>query len=83
MKKNNLMQNLLAMNFACATFFAISAILASSVLLTGCSGFTEDGNTSFDEGDAVDVQTAFASARVTGMGKAHVDESKDSITFVT
>ncbi len=83
MKKNNLMQNLLAMNFACATFFAISAILASSALLTGCSGFTEDGNTSFDEGDAVDVQTAFASARVTGMGKAHVDESKDSVTFVT
>ena len=43
------MQNLLAMNFACATFFAISAILASSALLTGCSGFTEDGNTSFPE----------------------------------
>ena len=83
MKKNNLMQNLFAMNFACATFIAFSAILASSALLTGCTGFTEDGNTSFDEGDAVDVQTAFASARVTGMGKAHVDESKDSITFVT
>ncbi len=84
MKKNNLMQDLLAMNFACATVFAFSAILASSALLTGCSGFTEDGNTSSnDEGRFIDVQTAFASARVTGMGKALVDESKDSVTFVT
>ena len=83
MKKINLMQNLFAMNFACATVLAFSAILASSALLTGCTGFTEDGNTSFDEGGSIDVQTAFASARVTGMGKAHVDESNDSITFVT
>ena len=82
MKKINLMQNLFAMNFACATVLAFSAILASSALLTGCTGFTEDGNTSF-EGGSIDVQTAFASARVTGMGKAHVDESKDSVTFVT
>ena len=83
MKKIDLMQNIFPMGIACATVFAFSAILASSTLLTGCTGFTEDGNTSFDEGDAVDVQTAFASARVTGMGKAHVDESKDSVTFVT
>ena len=83
MKKIDLMQNIFPMGIACATVFAFSAILASSTLLTGCTGFTEDGNTSFDEGDAVDVQTAFASARVMGMGKAHVDESKDSITFVT
>lgn len=83
MKKNNLMQDLLAMNFACATVFAFSAILASSALLTGCSGFTEDGNTSSnDEGGFIDVQTAFASARVTGMGKVLVNESRDSLTIV-
>ncbi|MBQ3777367.1 MAG: hypothetical protein II835_04670 [Fibrobacter sp.] len=78
MKKNNLMQNLFAMSLACAT------VLSGITLLAGCSGFTEDTNTSSnDDGGIIDVQTAFASARVTGMGKAHVDESKDSVTFVT
>ena len=78
MKKNNLMQNIFAMSLACAT------VLSGITLLAGCSGFTEDTNTSSnDDGGIIDVQTAFASARVTGMGKAHVDESKDSVTFVT
>lgn len=78
MKKNNLMQNIFAMSLACAT------VLSGITLLAGCSGFTEDTNTSSNEdGRFIDVQTAFASARVTGMGKAHVDESKDSVTFVT
>lgn len=78
MKKNNLMQNIFAMGLACAT------VLSGITLLAGCSGFTEDTNTSSNEdGRFIDVQTAFASARVTGMGKAHVDESKDSVTFVT
>ena len=73
MKKNKYsIQSVLSICFACLIVFA------------GCSGFTEDTNTSSNEvGRFIDVQTAFASARVTGMGKAHVDESKDSVTFVT
>ena len=83
MKKINLMQNLFAMNFACAMVLAFSAILASSALLTGCSGFTEDTNTSSnDDGGIIDVQAAFASARVSQLGKVIVDESQDSLTIV-
>ena len=77
MKKNNLMQNLFAMSLAFATVFT------SITLFAGCSGFTEDTNTSSnDDGGIIDVQTAFASARVSQLGKAVVDESNDSLTFV-
>lgn len=83
MKKINLMQNLIAMGLACAMVLAFSAILASSALLTGCAGFTEDTNTSSnDDGGIIDVQTAFASARVSQLGKVIVDESQDSLTIV-
>ncbi|MBR6942702.1 MAG: hypothetical protein IKH55_06500 [Fibrobacter sp.] len=83
MKKINLMQNLFAMNFTCAMVLAFSAILASFALLTGCSGFTEDTNTSSnDDGGIIDVQAAFASARVSQLGKVIVDESQDSLTIV-
>jgi hypothetical protein len=78
MKKNNLKQNLFAMSLACAT------VLSGITLLAGCSGFTEDTNTSSNEdGRFIDVQTAFASARVNKVGKVMVDESKDSVAFVT
>ena len=77
MKKNNLKQNLFAMSLACVT------VLSGITLLAGCSGFTEDTNTSSNEdGRFIDVQTAFASARVSQLGKAVVDESNDSLTFV-
>lgn len=77
MKKNNLMQNIFAMSLACATVFS------GITLLAGCSGFTEDTNTSSnDDGGIIDVQTAFASARVNKVGKVMVDESKDSLTIV-
>lgn len=77
MKKNNLMQNIFAMSLACAT------VLSGITLFAGCSGFTEDTNTSSnDDGGIIDVQTAFASARVSQLGKAVVDESNDSLTFV-
>jgi len=77
MKKNNLMQNIFAMSLAFATVFT------SITLFAGCSGFTEDTNTSSnDDGGIIDVQTAFASARVSQLGKAVVDESNDSLTFV-
>lgn len=77
MKKINLMQNLIAMGLACATVFS------GITLLAGCSGFTEDTNTSSnDDGGIIDVQTAFASARVSQLGKVIVDESQDSLTIV-
>lgn len=77
MKKINLMQNLFAMGLACATVFS------GITLLAGCSGFTEDTNTSSnDDGGIIDVQTAFASARVSQLGKVIVDESQDSLTIV-
>jgi hypothetical protein len=77
MKKINLIQNLLAMSLACTTVFIGIALLA------GCSGFTEDTNTSSnDDGGIIDVQTAFASARVSQLGKVVVDESQDSLTIV-
>jgi len=77
MKKINLMQNLIAMGLACA------AVLSGITLLAGCSGFTEDTNTSSnDNGGLIDVQAAFASARVSQLGKVIVDESQDSLTIV-
>lgn len=77
MKKNNLMQNLFAVSLACA------AVLSGITLLAGCSGFTEDTNTSSnDNGGLIDVQAAFASARVSQLGKVIVDESQDSLTIV-
>lgn len=77
MKKINLMQNLFAMSLACVT------VLSGGSLLAGCSGFTEDTNTSSnDNGGLIDVQAAFASARVSRLGKVIVDESQDSLTIV-
>ena len=77
MKKINLMQNLIAMGLACA------AVFSGITLLAGCSGFTEDTNTSSnDNGGLIDVQAAFASARVSQLGKVIVDESQDSLTIV-
>ena len=77
MKKINLMQNLFAMSLACVT------VLSGVSLLAGCSGFTEDTNTSSnDNGGLIDVQAAFASARVSQLGKVIVDESQDSLTIV-
>ncbi len=72
MKKiDSFIKNIFATGLGCIAIFA------------GCAGFTEDTNSSLpalDVGD--DVGAGFASARVSQVGKALVNESKDSVTFV-
>ena len=74
MKKNkSVVQNILANSLACIA------------LLAGCAGFTEDGNSISgvsNDGLSIDIAQHFAAARVTRGGGAHIDEAKDSVTFV-
>lgn len=71
MKKNKFVQNTWANCLICIA------------LLAGCAGFTEDTNMGeASEVDSARVASQFASARVSRLGKAVVDESKDSLTIV-
>jgi len=81
MKRINFIQDLFPKSFACATIFAFFATLASSALLTGCAGFTEDGNAS--SADIIeDYAGQFAAARVMQTGSYFENATKDSITLI-
>jgi len=72
MKKNKYsIQSVLSICFACLIVFA------------GCAGFTEDGN-SLETNNSIDInlESQFAAARTTQIGKVDVGETESTITII-
>ena len=67
----------------CSIQGILSVCLACLAVFAGCSGFTEDTNMGeASDADIKLIESQFASARVTQVGKAQVDKSRDSVTIV-